>query len=229
MTSNPHAATVALLLADSRLPSGGHVSSSGLEPALMGGLSIDQVPTFLSVRVRTVATVDAATAVVTRSIVSQLQSVDDAASVLALDEVERAWAARTPSRVQRNIAADLGRGLLRLAESLWPHHELLVDKTRPRPLVLGIIAAYTGMDAASLVRLVVYDDIASAVAAFLKLEPGDPAAATAMVLDACASAESETCALARMTTPDQIPAVGAPQLEQWVERHALTPRRLFRA
>lgn len=229
MRSTPDPATVGLLLADSRLPSGGHVSSSGLEPAFMGGLSIEQVPQFLSVRVKTTATVDAATAVVTRSVVGRLRCSDDAAAVTALEDVERAWAARTPSRVQRDIATDLGRGLLRLAASLWPDQKLLLDRTRPRPLVLGIIAAHTGMDTASLVRLAVYDDIASAVAALLKLEPGDPAVATAMVLHACAAAEPETPALSRMTTPDQIPAVGAPQLEQWTERHSSTSRRLFRA
>ncbi|OSM42193.1 hypothetical protein BCY76_015965, partial [Nesterenkonia sp. PF2B19] len=59
------AGVVALLLADARLPSGGHVNSAGLEPALMAGLSRSEVPQFLQVRARTAALVDAATAVVT--------------------------------------------------------------------------------------------------------------------------------------------------------------------
>ncbi len=59
----PAAGTVALLLADARLPSGGHAHSSGLEPALLGGMPPAAAADFLALRARTTALVDAGTAV----------------------------------------------------------------------------------------------------------------------------------------------------------------------
>ena len=58
--------TVALLLADARLPSGGHAFSAGVEPAIQGGLARADVGAFLQARARTTTLVDAATAVVAR-------------------------------------------------------------------------------------------------------------------------------------------------------------------
>jgi urease accessory protein len=104
-----------------------------------------------------------------------------------------------------------------------------LDESPPRPLVLGAIAAHAGIDAESLVRLTVYDDMACAVAALLKLEPGDPAHGVAMVLEACSSIEPHVAAVSSITSAHQIPAASAPQSEAWSEAHALTTRRLFRA
>ena len=59
-------ATVAMLLADARLPSGGHAHSAGLEPALLGGLAAADVPAALTARARTTSLVEAGTAVVAR-------------------------------------------------------------------------------------------------------------------------------------------------------------------
>lgn len=217
------AQTIGLLLADARLPSGGHAHSSGLEPALLGGLPPADVPAFLLARARTTTIVDAATAVVARHA---------ALDCLAVAPIERAWAARTPSRVMREASKDLGRGLLRLARRQWPAVPASLaglGDSPPRPLVLGAIAAHAGLDSESLVRLSVYDDMACAVAALLKLEPGDPADGVALVITACASVEQHVAPLSALTSASQIPAAGAPQSEAWSEEHALTSRRLFRA
>lgn len=239
------AQTVALLLADSRLPSGGHVNSAGLEPALLAGMPLSQVPLFLRARARTVSLVDAATAVVVRGQLMRLGGHGAAGGTelrTQLRMIERQWAARTPSQAARSIARELGRGLLRLTRSLWPESpglEMLRDlggpqagdarDARARPLVMGAVAAHTGLDAASLMRLSIYDDVASAAAALLKLEPGDPVAAMALVLEACRAAEPDVAALAHITQAEEIPAPSAPQTEEWTERHTLTTRRLFRA
>lgn len=217
------ASTVALLLADARLPSGGHAHSSGLEPALLGGMSPSAVADFLALRAQTTALVDAGTAV------AAMHAVLDGDGS-RLGAVETAWAARTPSRAMREASRELGRGLLRLARRIWPAaHGLdqLADMP-PRPLVLGIIAAEVGMAADELVRLTVYDDLASAVAALLKLEPRDPADGVALVLDSCASIEPFIPSVAAVWSPDDIPALSAPQAEAWAEQHAVTQRRLFR-
>lgn len=219
----PAAGTVSLLLADARLPSGGHAHSSGLEPALLGGMSPDAAADFLALRARTTALVDAGTAVASMHAVLD----GDGSRLVA---VEAAWAARTPSRAMRDASRDLGRGLLRLARRIWPaaHGIELLASAPPRPLVLGIIAAEVGMDAEELVRLTVYDDLASAVAALLKLDPRDPADGVSLVLDSCASIEPFIPSIAAIWSPGDIPALSAPQAEAWAEQHAVTQRRLFR-
>ena len=221
----PDAHTIAMLLADARLPSGGYAFSSGLEPALQGGLPPSEIRAFLRARARTTTMVDAATAVVAR--VAGLEGDPYA-------PVERAWAARTPSRAARQSSRELGRGLLRLATTLWPDSAPIAGLTRgarawSRPVVLGAVAAHAGVDAKTLVRLAVYDDMACAVAALLKLEPGDPIDGVRLVIDACASLDPFTAQLAALTSPDSIPASSAPQSEMWAEAHAITNRRLFRA
>jgi urease accessory protein len=147
--------------------------------------------------------------------------------------IERAWAARTPSRAARTSSRELGRGLLRLAATLWPGSAPIARLSRSagwsRPVVLGAVAAHAGIDAETLVRLAIYDDMACAVAALLKLEPGDPIDGVRLVIEACASVDTFTPQLAALTSPEAIPAASAPQSEVWAEAHAVTNRRLFRA
>lgn len=221
----PDAQTISLLLADARLPSGGYAFSSGLEPALQGGLAPSEISAFLNARARTTTLVDAATAVVARATALRAEP---------LDAVERAWAARTPSRATRQPSHELGRGLLRLAKNLWPESAPIAGLVAggtgwSRPVVLGVVAAHAGLSAEALVRLAVYDDMACAVAALLKLEPGDPLDGVRLVIGACASVDSFTSQLAALTSPEAIPAYSAPQSESWAEAHAITTRRLFRA
>ena len=217
--------TVALLLADARLPSGGHAFSAGVEPAIQGGLARRDVGAFLRARARTTTLVDAATAVVARR-----------AGLIGAPyaPVERAWAARTPSRAARTASIDLGRGLLRLAQRLWPQSPAIAaltddGATPPRPIVLGAIAAHAGLDAETLVHVAVYDEMAGGVAALLKLEPGDPVDGVRLVIDACAAVNPLISQLAALDSPEAIPAASAPQAEAWTESHAATNRRLFRA
>jgi len=223
--SAPGSVTVAMLLADARLPSGGHAHSAGMEPAILGGLPVAEVPAFLVGRARTTSLVEAGSAVVARRYALDGRS---------LVRVARAWAARTPSPAMRDASRVLGRGYLRLAARTWPASAALrtlraAPEAPPRALVLGAIAAAAGMSAEDLVRLTVYDEAHSAAAALLKLEPRDPADGIRWVLDACASVEHLVPLLAELTTPDAIPAAGAPQAEGWAEAHALMNQRLFRA
>lgn len=218
--------TVAMLLADARLPSGGHAHSAGMEPALMGGATLAEVPALLVARATTTSLVEAGCAVVARH-----AALEDAG---LLPVVELEWAARTPSPAQRDAARALGRGLLRLATIVWPESNVLARLSAARPyppraVVLGAIAAASGMTALDLARLAVYDDAASAAAALLKLEPRDPAEVTAWVVRACAAVDGDVQELATLTRPADVPAASAPQSEAWAEAHARTTRRLFRA
>jgi urease accessory protein len=217
--------TVSMLLADARLPSGGHAFSAGVEPAVQGGLQRQDMGAFLRARARTTTLVDAATAVVARR-----------AGMMGASyvPVERAWAARTPSRAARIASQDLGRGLLRLAQRLWPRSPAIaalddLGATPARPIVLGAIAAHIALGPETLVRVAVYDDLAGGVAALLKLEPGDPVEGVQLVIDACAAVDPLIPVLVALDSPESIPAASAPQAEAWTEAHAVTNRRLFRA
>jgi len=235
-------ATIAMMLADARLPVGGHVHSAGLEPALAGGMSPAQVPGYMLGRARTVTLVEAGTAAVARHVALHEAEPDVFGSAqrmaLALGRVDRAWSARTPSRAVRDVSRSLARGYQRLARTLWTQHPAVIasglvstppSPTLSRPVLLGIIAAAAGLDAESLVRLVVYDDAQTVAAAMLKLEPLDPATPPGWVLAACAAAEEFVVDLAALTSADAIPAWGAPESEGWAEAHSRTTQRLFRA
>ncbi|NMO00105.1 urease accessory protein [Gordonia sp. TBRC 11910] len=229
MTELPYplpSTAVAMLLADARLPSGGHAHSAGLEPALRAGMAVADVPAYLLSRARSTGLVEAGTAVVARHV-----ALTDPAGLPA---VVQAWAARTPSNVLRGASRQLGRGYLRLAQQLWASSQVLTTvrswpDPAPRAVVLGVIAAEAGMDPRDLVRLVIYDETASAAAALLKLEPRDPAEVTGWVLHVCAVVDAVVDELALLVEPAAIPADGAPQAEEWAHAHALLTQRLFRA
>lgn len=216
-----------MLLADARLPSGGHAHSAGVEPALRAGMAIEDLPGLLHARASTTSFVDAGAAVVARHLALTEQP-------STLTRVEHAWEARTIAPAQREAGRLLGRGLLRLGLRLWPESAALVhlESWRPpasRAVVLGVIAAEAGMDPLDLCRVVIYDDAASAAAAVLKLEPRDPASVTIWVAETCAAIDDLLRTLVPLTDPDDIPVAGAPEAEGWAEAHALLNQRLFRA
>ncbi|WP_299055950.1 urease accessory UreF family protein [uncultured Nocardioides sp.] len=228
MTDSPvDAAFVGLLLADARLPVGGHTQSAGLEPAVTAGLVGDGegVSAYVASRLATVVRVEAGTAVVARRVALAGGSPDD------LLDVEAHWAARTPSPALRVASRRLGRGWLRLAARVWPAtlDHLPPDAEVARPVVLGVVGAVTGLAAAQVARLAAYDDAQSVTAASLKLLPSDPVAATARLAAAGPELEAVVAATAHLTHPAAIPAAGAPMTDVLAERHARAPMRLFHA
>lgn len=214
--------TLALFLADARLPAAGHTQSAGLEPGLADGLDPADLPAYCRSRLATVTRTEAATAVVARH---------HAWISAPLDPVEAAWAARTPSDAMRATSRTLGRGLLRLARRTWPLAVAgwAADAQPPRPLVLGAIAAETGLPAETLARIVGYDDVQTVLAAALKLLPLDPADAAAWCVGLLADIDAFAADIAQLTDPTEIPATGSPLIEGWAQAHARTTRRLFSA
>jgi urease accessory protein len=214
--------TLALLLADARLPAAGHTQSAGLEPGLARGLDPDDLPAYCRTRLATVVRTEAASAVVARH---------HALTGLSLDAVETAWAVRTPSDAMRASSRMLGRGLLRLARRTWPAAVAgwPADARPPRALVLGAIAATGGLPAVELAQVVAYDDVQTVLAAALKLLPLDPADATAWCLDLLPDVERLAHEVSTLTATSEIPATGSPLIEGWAQAHAHTTRRLFSA
>ncbi|MFE6236628.1 urease accessory UreF family protein [Cellulosimicrobium sp. NPDC057862] len=142
------------LLADARLPTGGHTQSAGLEPALRAGMPAARVPDYVRARLATVTRVEAATAVVARHVAlaagprpdgAEPASADRAPSVEVPDGVASAarglagtwvaWTARTPSHALRETSQRLGRGYLRLLRRLWAGHPAVVALDEAAALV----------------------------------------------------------------------------------------------
>lgn len=221
-----------MLLADARLPTGAHTQSAGLEAAIRAGMPPADVPDYLTARLRTVTRVEAGAAVLARyCTLDATRPAGDLPGALA--EVDLAWRARTVSPALRETSVLLGRGYARLVRHLWPGSPgaaALAVVGRPgRAVVLGVAAALAGLTAEQLIRVIGYDDAQTVAAATLKIEPLDPMVATGWVMAAAGEIERMVGDLAMLTALDQIPAFGAPQIEQWAEIHSVTSQRLFRA
>ncbi|NYD99447.1 urease accessory protein [Kineosphaera limosa] len=224
-----------MLLADARLPSGGHTMSAGLEPALLAGLTAEQVPAFLRARLVTTVRVDAATAVVARHACATAAppAAGSFAPSTELAAVAQAWAARTPSEVLRAAGELAGRGLYRVLAHVHPEvgrgvAPLVRERRAWRPVVLGALAHALALDSAATALLAAYDDIQTVTCAALKLLPLDPLTTLDWSLAARADVTTLVAQVAGLTDPDDIPACAAPQLEAWHQRHAAADRRLFR-
>jgi urease accessory protein len=218
---------VALMLADGRLPTGGHTQSAGLEPAVRAGLGADgtrlaEVADYARDRLRTITRVEAAVAVVARAVALNGEQVTP---------VEAAWAARTPSHVLRAVSRRQGRAYLRLASRVWPEvlKHLQPDIEIARPVVIGVVAAVNDLTAEQTARLIGYDDAQTVVAASLKLLPVDPADAASWLAALHQPIEELTQAVSDLTDPDDIPAYGAPLVDVFAQAHAAERMRLFHA
>jgi urease accessory protein len=218
---------VAMMLADGRLPTGGHTQSSGLEPAVKAGLAdngrrLQDVAQYVRDRQRTVIRTEAGTAVVARHLT--LQGDDPRGA-------EPYWAARTPSHVVRATSRRQGRAYLRLAERVWPKvlQYLPRDGEVPRAVVLGVIGAVTDLSAVQVARIVGYDDAQTVTAASLKLLPVDPIHAATWLHEAGHEIECMVDAVGHLTDPRQIPADGAPLVDAYAQRHSTEKARLFHA
>ncbi|WP_375423172.1 urease accessory protein UreF [uncultured Friedmanniella sp.] len=217
-----------MLLADGRLPSGAHTQSAGVEPALTGGgMRLAEVPDYVTVRLRTVTEVEAAVAVVARSL---WLAGAPGARLPALVGLDAAWRARTVSDALREAADLLGRSYLRMAATVWDLAELAdARRTWCRAVVVGVTAAAAGSSATETARLVAFDDVQTVLAAALKLVPFDPSQSVAWAVGASAEVEALVQRVSALTSSTDLPAPSAPLVEQWGQRHRDTERRLFRA
>jgi urease accessory protein len=107
-----------LLLADSRLPAGGHAHSGGLEAAAAAGsvTGLEGLAGFLRGRLVTAGLVSAGLA----AAACQLACSVAAGERPRWEELLAEAAARTPSPAQRHASCAQGRALLRAARAAWP-------------------------------------------------------------------------------------------------------------
>lgn len=127
---------VLLTLADSRLPTGAHVHSGGIEEAIAAGMvtGLATLEAFLKRRVRTHG-------LLTASIAAAVHRGE-----LAVDDADRETDARTPAPAARHASRSQGRGLIRLARRVWPDSGW--EELGPRPhlaVVAGRVGALSGL------------------------------------------------------------------------------------
>lgn len=216
---------VAMLLADSRFPSGGYAHSLGLEQAVSDGLGVAGVAPFMAARLRLVARADAALSVAAR----RAAVAGDDVGLATLDDEH---AARCPSPVLRDIARRLGAQLLRSAATAWPcptiENYRATSCTTPRPVALGVVGAAAGIDDDEVATIALYDDAATVSSAALKLLGLDPAEAARWVAELGPQIDAVARAVVADTRPiAQQPPPAAVGIELAASIHAARRERYF--
>jgi urease accessory protein len=220
-----------LLLADSRLPTGGHAHSGTVEAAVERGLvrDADELALFLAGRLRGNGPVVAAVAAAGCLLAS-------AASV-PWGQWDAALSARTLSAAAREASRAQGVTLLRTARRVWPSAALdgLVGIGRPHhPLVLGAAVAAAGDGAGAAASLALHHLLGGACAAAVRLLGLDPITVAAVQARASRPAEhvaQAAAAAARKAVAQQdprlLPSTNTPLPEVLAELHACAEVSLF--
>ena len=202
-----------LTLSDSRLPTGGHVHSGGVEEAITEGLVRDLVTlrAFLRRRIRT-------TGLVTASVAAAVHT-----GSLSVALADHETDARTPAPAARQASRAQGRGLLRLARRVWPAEEW--DRLGATPhlaVVAGAVGAAGGLTPEGTALTVVYTTMtgsATAAQRLLALDPGDVAALTFELSALCDQMSAAAC--------KELADLSDPLLDVLAQRHSQRERPLF--
>lgn len=202
-----------LTLADSRLPTGGHVHSGGVEEAVTSGLlrDVDSVAAFLRRRIRTTGLVAASIGVAVQT------------RALSVGAADAETDARTPSPAARQASRSQGRGLLRLARRVWPSHDWQSSGPTPHlPVVSGMVGTVTELAPVQTALALVYTTMtgsATAAQRLLALDPADVAAITFELSDLCESTAVDAL--------DGLADLSDPLLDVLAQRHTERDRPLF--
>jgi urease accessory protein len=210
----------ALLLADGRLPTGGHVHSAGVESAVDDGriVDVETLGAYLLGRLHTVGLTEAALA---------------AAAVLqpgALAQLDAEADARITVPELRLVSRRLGRQLVRVAGRCWPDPVLATLPDDPhQPVALGAVGIAAGLDALTVARIAIHHATTTPAQSALRLLGLDPFAVAA--LTASLAIEGERVAMEALLAAagplHDLPARTGPVVEIAAARHASLTTRLF--
>ncbi len=205
--------TALLTLADSRLPTGGHVHSGGVEEAVTSGLVVD-LPTlaaYLRRRIRTQGRVGASIAAAVH------------AGALSVGAAEDETDARTPAPAARQASRAQGRGLARLARRVWPDHDWTPLGVTPHlPVAAGSVGRVAGLTPEQTALSMVYTTMtgtATAAQRLLALDPGDVAAVTFALAGLCDTTATQAA--------ERLCDLSDPLLDLLAQRHGERERPLF--
>jgi urease accessory protein len=239
-----------LVLADGRLPAGGHAHSGGLEAVVAAGRVRDvaDLDGFLQGRLATSGRVAAAFAAAACARIGPPPAVPPAARYAAaaahpqpaapeestapeaaahVASLDDGLDARTPSPALRRASRAQGRALLRAGRAMWPLPA--IGRDPHHPVALGAVAAAAGLDPYAAAVAAAHGAVtgpASAAVRLLGLDPYAVHALLAALAPACDRVAAD--AAARAGDPvDDLPACGAPLLDIGAEQHASWAVRLF--
>lgn len=226
-----------LVLADGRLPAGGHAHSGGFEAAVSAGRVRDLagLDGFLRGRLHTSGLVAAAFAAAACASSARLGSLDEGSARLgSLDEgparlgsLDEGLDARTPSPALRKASRAQGRALLRAGRAMWPVPRDLRDPHHP--VALGVVAAAAGLGPLEAATAAAHGTVTGPASAAVRLLGFDPYAAHALIAalaPGCDRIAAEAVGFAGSPV-DDLPADGAPLLDIGAEHHASWEVRLF--
>lgn len=228
-----------LLLADSRLPAGGHAHSGGVEMAVLDGAiaTAADLERFLRGRLRTAGVVSGAFAAAATLLAAGAQPDSDRTSTPRWPVWDRAFCARTPAPALRAASRAQGAALLRTVTRMWSSAALvaLADLGRPHhPLVLGAAVTAGGGTAADAAGLAFHHLVGGACSAAVRLLGLDPlrvaevAAATGELAETLIDPAVDAARAAVATEdPAVLPARGGPFPEVLAARHARAEGTLF--
>jgi urease accessory protein len=206
-----------LVLADGRLPSGGHAHSSGLEAAVAAGRVRDVagLDGFLRGRLATGGLVNAAFSAVACARTGEWFSLD-----AGLD-------ARTPSPALRKASRAQGRALLRAGRAMWPLPA--IGRDPHHPVALGALAGAAGLTPAQAAVAAAHGTVTGPASAAVRLLGLDPYAVHGLLAALAPECDRIAAdAAIRIEDPvDALPAAGAPLLDIGAELHATWEVRLF--
>jgi urease accessory protein len=242
-----------LVLADGRLPSGGHAHSGGLEAAVAAGRVRDvaDLDGFLRGRLATSGRVAAAFAAAACARTGEWAALD-----AGMD-------ARTPSPALRAASRAQGRALIRAARRMWPLGPVasltsqapdspraldglrapdrrrapdgpraalaLVGREPHHAVAIGAVAVVAGLEPLEAAVAAAYGSITAPASAAVRLLGLDPYAVHALLAALAPECDRIAAASAdRAFDPvDALPAAGAPLLDIGAEHHATWEVRLF--
>jgi urease accessory protein len=206
-----------LVLADGRLPAGGHAHSGGLEAAVAAGRvrDLDDLAAFLRGRLATSGLVAAAFA---------------AAGCARPDrsgELDAGLDARTPSPALRRASRAQGRALLRAGRAMWPLPALPAPPHHP--VALGVVAEAAGLSPDQAALVAAYGAVSGPASAAVRLLGLDPYGVHGVLAGLAGDCDRTAAQAARRAgdAVDELPAAGAPLLDIGAETHASWEVRLF--
>jgi urease accessory protein len=202
-----------LTLSDSRLPTGGHVHSGGIEEAVAQGLVRDLVTllAYLRRRIRTTGLVSASVAAAVHG------------GRLSVSQADGETDARTPAPAARRASRAQGRGLARLARRVWPDSDWdTLGATPHLAVAAGMVGAASGLEPGHTALTVVYTTMtgsATAAQRLLALDPGDVAAMTFELSALCDHTAAAAC--------KELADLSDPLLDALAQQHSQRERPLF--
>src|SRR4051812_18687768 len=199
-----------LMLADGRLPAGGHAHSSGVEAAIGRGLVLD-VPSlqrFLHARLATAGASPAAVAAA-------------ACAGWAPELLDAEVDARTPVPALREASRSQGRALLRAAGGAWPSASYAAAGPRPHlPVVLGLAAAAAGCAPADAALAAAYASVTGSASAAVRLLGLDPLAVHAALADLAPAVDAVAVQAADEVAAGRLARAGSPLMDVLGACHA---------